>query len=111
MTLTYGPDSLVIVVFATLMLITGVLHAFRGFRTQEQYNRHWSIQSLILGAIEIGLAVLLYITPFERGQMMYILLAVWALVGGLFLISQAFYTRQQAMKQDRSVETLQTGDL
>ena len=100
----------IISLLAALMLFTGILHAFRGFRTREQYDRNWSIESLVLGAIEIGLAVLLFIAPFERGRLIYILLSIWALFGGLVLISQALYIRRQSRQQERGEEALDQFD-
>jgi uncharacterized membrane protein HdeD (DUF308 family) len=98
-TLTYGPDVVVIYVIAALVLLTGLVHVFRGFRSREDYTRIWSVESFLLGAVEIGLAVLLFIAPFERGRVLYIPLAAWALFGGLVLISQALFTLRQARQR------------
>jgi len=99
-TLAYAPDVVIIYVLATLMLLTGILHVFRGFRSREQHGRTWTVESLFLGMVEIGLAVLLFITPFERGRLLHILLAVWALFGSLVLISQALFILRQSRQQD-----------
>jgi len=99
-TLSYGPDVVVIYVLATLMLLTGVLHASRGFRSRRPYGRAWTVESFFLGVVEIGLAVLLFITPLEQGQLLHILLAIWALLGGLILISQAFFMLRRSKQQD-----------
>ncbi len=98
-TLTYGPDVVLIYVLAALILLTGILHVFRGFRSREERSRGWSVESFFLGVVEIGLAVLLFIAPFERGRVLYIPLAAWALFGGLVLISQALFTLRQARQQ------------
>ena len=93
---SYGPDVAVIYMLATLMLLTGILHILRGYRSRKPHGRVWAAESFFLGVVEIGLALLLFITPLERGQLLHILLALWALIGGLTLISQAFFMLRQS---------------
>ena len=91
-------DDLVIYTLATLVLLTGILHISRGFRSAEQYSSVWSVQSFLLGVVEIALAVILFATP-EREQLDYVPLTVWALMGGLILVSQALLSRQKSRQK------------
>ena len=104
-TFAVGPDVVVISVIATLVLFTGLLHVFDGFRTVENYGRVWSVESFLLGAVEIGLSIGLYISP-AIGSLDYIPISIWALFGGLVLISQALFMREQSRRQVDSPEPL-----
>ena len=98
LTFRVGPESVIILAIATLVLVTGVLHLLRGFQTAETYSRVWSVENFLLGMIEIALAIILYITP-SQGSVQNIPLTVWALVGGLVLISQALFLRRKTIEQ------------
>lgn len=75
-----------------------ILHNFGGFRLGEQALRQWSWTSLILGAFEIVLGIMLIIEPMGRSIFFYLAARIWALVGGIILILDAVRLRRAAVE-------------
>jgi uncharacterized membrane protein HdeD (DUF308 family) len=81
-----------------LILLTGILHAFGGFRVGDENSRKWSLTSLLLGIFEIVLGIMLIIEPMGRSTFLYLAASIWALVGGFILISDAVRMRKPAVE-------------
>ena len=109
-----GEDVLLSVV-GLIIVLTGLMHIFGGFRTgPEETNllsrsrsrirpRAWSWTAFLLGLFEIVLGVILVISPMDRGPVIYFVASVWALVGGTILIGNALRLRrlrQQAQMEE-----------
>ena len=84
-----------------IITLTGILHAFGGFRVGEGEHRKMSVTGLLLGLFEIILGVILILEPLERGPILNLAASIWALVGGFILISDALRQRRRNM-----IETL-----
>ncbi len=91
-------EVLVLYLLGTVILLTGLLHMFGGFRTGEPRQRQWSWGSLLLGLFEVVLGAALLVEPFERGPIINLFATVWALVGGAMLIGDALRVRAQAIR-------------
>jgi uncharacterized membrane protein HdeD (DUF308 family) len=89
-------EAILISLLGIVILLTGLLHAIGGFRTDEDV-RQWSWSSFTLGVIEIILGVLLILSPLELGQFVYWAVSIWAFVGGAIIIAEALYLRRQAL--------------
>jgi uncharacterized membrane protein HdeD (DUF308 family) len=94
-------EVMVLYLLGTVILLTGVLHMFGGFRTGEPRQRQWSWGSLLLGLFEVVLGAILLLEPYERGPILNSLAAVWGLVGGAMLIGDALRVRAQAIRAER----------
>lgn len=90
-------ETLVISILAGVMVLTGIIHAVGGFRTEED-GRRWSWTSLILGIFEIVLGVLLLTSPLDPGPFVYLAAVVWAFVGAFMLLGDAL--RQRARQRE-----------
>jgi len=77
-----------------IILLTGILHAFGGFRIGEGEHRKWSTTSLALGVFEVILGLMLIVEPLGRSDFFYLVVSVWALVGGFILIGDALRLRR-----------------
>jgi uncharacterized membrane protein HdeD (DUF308 family) len=75
-----------------VMVLTGIIHAAGGFRTEED-GRRWSWTGLILGIFEIVLGALLLTSPLDLGPLTYFAAAVWAFVGAFMLLGDAMRQR------------------
>jgi uncharacterized membrane protein HdeD (DUF308 family) len=107
-----GEDVLLSVV-GVIILLTGLMHIFGGFRTGPEevrtygkvrsrvWPRTWSWTAFLLGLFEIVLGVILIIEPMGRGPVVYFAASVWALIGGTILIGDALRLRRlkQAAQQ------------
>ena len=107
-------DDVLLSVIGLIILLTGVMHIFGGFRTGQVETdpasqnrprglpRTWSWTAFLLGVFEIVLGIMLVIEPLGRGPVVYFAASVWALVGGAILIGDAVRLRQRA-KQEAEV--------
>ena len=78
-----------------VMLLTGILHTFGGFRVGE---RQWSWTSFMLGIFEVVLGLMLIIEPMGRSIFFYLAASIWALLGGIILILDAVRIRRSAVE-------------
>jgi uncharacterized membrane protein HdeD (DUF308 family) len=98
-----GEDVLVSVV-GLIILLTGLLHIFGGFRTGPEethvfsHNRKWSWTAFLLGLFEMVLGIMLVVEPLDRGPVVYFAASIWALVGGVILLGDAVRLRRQRAK-------------
>lgn len=102
---TWIQRDILLSVLGVIILLTGVLHAFGGFRTGEGQHRRWSATSFLLGMFEIVLGVVLIIEPLAGGPILYLAASLWALLGGFILITDALRLRrvsQQVRGDDRA---------
>jgi uncharacterized membrane protein HdeD (DUF308 family) len=99
-----GEDVLLSVV-GLIILLTGLMHVFGGFRTGPEetsvfsQKRKWSWTAFLLGLFEMVLGLLLVIEPMGRGPLVYSAATVWALVGGFILIGDAARLRRLRQAQ------------
>ena len=107
-----GEDVLLSVV-GVIILLTGLMHIFGGFRTGPEevriygkirsrvWPRTWSWTAFLLGLFEIVLGVILIVEPMGQGPVVYFAASVWALIGGTILIGDALRLRRlkQAAQQ------------
>ncbi len=110
----YIAEEIIFAVLGIMIILTGFLHIFGGFRTELGERRRWSWKSFLLGLFEIVLGVLLIVEPLEQGAFIYIAASVWALIGGLILVGDALRIRQQAnqsvAKESISIDYEITGE-
>lgn len=85
-------ETLAISILAGVMILTGVIHAVGGFRTEHD-GRRWSWTNLILGIFEIVLGILLLSSPLDPGPFVFVAASVWAFVGAFMLLGDALRQR------------------
>ena len=114
-------EDVLISVMGLIILLTGLMHIFGGFRTgpvetqpvsQNRFRglpRTWSWTAFLLGLFEIVLGVILVIAPMGRGPLIYFAASVWALVGGTILLGDAVRLRRLRQTAQRAELTSQDG--
>ncbi|MGD9146267.1 MAG: DUF308 domain-containing protein [Anaerolineae bacterium] len=99
-----GEDVLISVV-GLIILLTGLMHIFGGFRTGPvethlfSQDRKWSWTAFLLGLFEMILGLMLVIEPMGRGPLVYFAASIWALLGGAILIGDAVRQRRARQRQ------------
>jgi uncharacterized membrane protein HdeD (DUF308 family) len=98
-TRTWVPEDILFSLLGVVVLLTGVLHVFGGFRVGEGDHRKWSLTAFLLGAFEIVLGILLIVEPYGRSTFFYLAVVIWALVGGFILITDAIRLRRAHQRE------------
>jgi uncharacterized membrane protein HdeD (DUF308 family) len=93
--------------FATVAILTGVMHILGGYQIQQQSGRRWSRGSFFLGLFEILLGVLLLISSQEVSPGVIIAAIAWSLVGGIGLIADALRLRKMLVEKELNDNTLE----
>ena len=84
-----------------VVLLTGILHIFGGFQIGESHRR-FVLTSALLGIFEIVLGIILIIEPMNRSLFFYLIIGIWAFLGGFILITSAILMRRadEALEKD-----------
>ena len=97
-------EELVVASLGVVIMLTGFLHIFTGFRTREG-DRHRRWASTILGVFEVFLGLILFLRPLDRGPLLNLVAMVWAMLGGTILMLDAFRIKRKI----QSEKDLQSG--
>ncbi len=89
-------EAPIVLLLGIVVVLTGLVHVFEGFRTGATQQRQRSWMSTLLGIFEIvlGLVVLLWRDDF--GPIFYALVTIWAFMAALVLLRQALRQRSLA---------------
>ena len=79
-----------------VIILTGVLHTFGNFQVGDKQHRKLIITSVLLGVFEIVLGTMLIVEPLGRSTFFYLAATIWALIGGVILIGDAFRLHRAA---------------
>jgi uncharacterized membrane protein HdeD (DUF308 family) len=100
---SYVAEEIFFSLLGLVILLTGLLHIFGGFKTSPHQAREWS--SFLLGLFEVILGLMLVVSPLTRDIWVYLAAGIWALIGGAILISDALRLRRlrQPERQDNHI--------
>jgi uncharacterized membrane protein HdeD (DUF308 family) len=93
-------DRVVVYILGAVIVLTGLIHVFGGFRVGEETERQRSWTSLLLGIFEIVLGALLLTSPTEPGPGIFIAASIWAFIGGFMLFGDALRQRAKRHRQE-----------
>lgn len=82
-------------ILGLIIFLTGLIHLFGGFKTGSEISRKWGWEHIILGAVEIGIGLLVMASIFVPVYVLVTALSFWGLIAGIGLISDAFRLRRQ----------------
>jgi uncharacterized membrane protein HdeD (DUF308 family) len=91
---SYVAEEVFFSVLGLVILLTGLLHIFGGFRKSPSQAREWSWTSFLLGLFEVILGLMLVVSPLTRDVWVYMAAGIWALIGGAILITDALRLRR-----------------
>lgn len=81
-----------------VIILTGVLHMVGGVQIGEGRGYARTRLSVLLGVFEVVLGALLILSPTGRGEVIHLVAAVWALIGGALLIGDALLRRRRGRR-------------
>jgi uncharacterized membrane protein HdeD (DUF308 family) len=90
------------IMFGVIAVLTGLVHIFGGFQSSNSEGREWTLSSFLLGITEIGLGVLVLVSPENPHRAVIWIAAAWATVGGVGLILLSI--RQRRLYRDHFSE-------
>jgi uncharacterized membrane protein HdeD (DUF308 family) len=95
-------DTLMAIV-GVVIVLTGLIHLFGGFRQSEDLERKWSWSSFLLGVFEIVLGSLMVLaSPGSTGTAVFWAASIWAFIGGALLIGDALRLRRNRRHQSEA---------
>jgi uncharacterized membrane protein HdeD (DUF308 family) len=102
-------EGIVFTVVGLIIILTGLLHMFGGFKQDGDSDRRWSWSSFFLGLFEVVLGAVIVAEPLQRGQLLFTIATIWALIGGFILIGDAMRARRQSQADAANeVETIES---
>ena len=100
LTTRFFDEALVVAILGAVIILTGLLHLFFGFRPREGRHRRWT--SSLLGLFEVILGLMLFLEPLERGPILNAAAMIWALLGGVLLMLDAFRIRRTTQAEQET---------
>jgi uncharacterized membrane protein HdeD (DUF308 family) len=94
----YIARDMMLSLLGVVIVLTGVLHTYDGFKIGDKQHRKLSVTSLLLGMFEIVLGIMLMVETLGRSTFFYLAATTLALVGGLILVGDALRIRRAAQK-------------
>ncbi len=79
-----------------VVVLTGLVHMFEGFRSGSSHQRQRSWTSTVLGAFEIVLGVVVLVWREDFGPIFYAVATIWAFLGAFVLLREALWKRAEA---------------
>ncbi len=92
LSLKWLPADLLFGVAGAIMVLTGFLHIFGGFRIEDP-SREARIGRALLGIIQVVLGFLIIASRPDFGPIVYLAMSLWAFLSGFLLILAAFRLR------------------
>ncbi|NIM94949.1 MAG: hypothetical protein GTO18_14705 [Anaerolineales bacterium] len=87
------PEEILVNMFALILITTGLMHLFRGFRTSEVLTCEQSLTSYALGALEVFLGLYVFVSQSLDPRLRFVA-SLWAGVSGATLMYDAFRLRK-----------------
>ena len=89
-------EAPIVLLLGGVVVLTGLVHVFEGFRTGPEHQRQRSWTSTLLGAFEIVLGLIVLLWREEFGPIFYTVVTIWAFMAALVLLRQALRQRSHA---------------
>jgi uncharacterized membrane protein HdeD (DUF308 family) len=83
-------------ILGLVIVLTGIAHLLGGFELADVSGRLWR-PGVPLGILEVGLGATLILTSGQTGSVTTWLASVWALLGGVVLVTDALRIRRTLM--------------
>jgi uncharacterized membrane protein HdeD (DUF308 family) len=96
---SYVAEEIFFSLLGLVILLTGLLHIFGGFKKAPDQVRQWSWTSFLLGLFEVILGLMIVVSPLTRDIWVYLAAGIWALLGGAILIGDAIRLRRLSQKE------------
>ena len=89
-------EAPIVLLLGIIVMLTGLVHVFEGFRTGPGHVRQRSWTSTLLGAFEIVLGLVALLWREEFGPVFYAVVTIWAFMAAFVLLREALRQRSRA---------------
>ena len=89
-------EAPIVLLLGVIIMLTGLVHVFEGFRTGPGHARQRSWTSTLLGAFEIVLGLVVLLWREEFGPVFYAVVTIWAFTAALVLLREALRQRSRS---------------
>jgi uncharacterized membrane protein HdeD (DUF308 family) len=86
---TYFSTLTIVLLLGALVIITGFLHIFGGFRISTAYGPQWAYGSYLIGSVQVILGTIVLIYPWEPIPVVLLIASIWCIVTGVLLLIDA----------------------
>ena len=93
----YFSTWVIVMLLGALVIITGLLHIFGGFRIRSEYGSQWAWGSYLVGFVQVILGIIVIIYPWEPIPIVLMIASIWCLLTGILLLFDAWRLRTQAI--------------
>ena len=81
--------NVLIIILGIIIVLTGLVHIFGGFKTGEEYGGHWTWSHIGLGVIEVIMGLWIILLPFISFEAARFVLSAWGIIAGVGLITSS----------------------
>ncbi len=92
-------EAPMVLLIGVVVVLTGLVHVFEGFRTGADRQRQRSWISTLLGVFEIVLGVVVLVWRDDFGPVFYAVVMIWAFLAAFALLREALRQRARAQAQ------------
>lgn len=86
---TYFSTLTIVLLLGSLVIITGLLHIFGGFRISSAYGPQWAWGSYLIGSVQVILGTIVLIYPWEPIPIVLLITSIWCIITGILLLIDA----------------------
>ena len=94
---TYFSTWAIALLLGVLVILTGLLHLFGGFRISSEYGSQWAWGSYLIGLVQVILGILVLMFPWEPVPVVWFLASSWCIITGILLLLDARRLRSQSI--------------
>ena len=92
----------IVSLLGALIIITGLLHIFGGFRIRSVYGSQWAWGSYLVGFVQVILGIIVLIYPWEPVPAVWLMASTWCIITGILLLLDARRLRTQAILNNKN---------
>ena len=95
----YFSNLVIVLLLGVLVIFTGLLHIFGGFRISSAYGSQWAWGSYLVGIVQVILGLIVVIYPWEPIPIVWWIASLWCIITGILLLFDARRLRTQALME------------
>ena len=100
----YFSNLTIVLLLGALVILTGLLHIFGGFRISSTYGSQWAWGSYLVGIVQVILGIVVIIYPWEPIPIVLMIASIWCLLTGILLLFDARRLRIQGIVDKEKIE-------